>query len=86
MSFDPKSLAPVLSTVGELASSASRTLPGAAGVVAGVIGAALGFAADLAKAGADPITHIQRIHAAEPLLKDVESEWAAALRRKFGGP
>jgi len=45
---------------------------------------ALHFAEDLAKQGIDPVEHLEKIHASEPLLKDVETGWVDALRDKFG--
>lgn len=84
MAIDFKSLAPILDAVGKAADAAGTVLPGPASLVSQVVGAALRFAADLAKGGHDPIERIERLHAAEPLLKNVEDAWARELERKFG--
>lgn len=62
---------------------ASRT-PGTVGVVLQIVSAALRFAVDLARQGLDPIAHIERIHAADKRLSEVEGSWAQKLHEKFG--
>jgi hypothetical protein len=70
-----------------LASGARVIAPlvgGAAGVSVGrYAAAALGLAADLLAAGADPVTTIERIRRTEPLLRDVEKAWEAELEAKL---
>ena len=78
-------LAPLLAQAGDAAEVASGVLDGDAKTVASIAAAVMRFAADLARAGVDPIEHIERVHAAEPLLAGVEAEWAEVLRTKFGG-
>lgn len=85
MSIDLKSLAPVFTAASQAATTAAALLPGAAGVVVRFVGAALMFGAELAAQGSDPVVHIERLHAEEPLLKGVENTWAEAMRKRFGG-
>ena len=83
--MDFKTLAPTIAAVGTAATTVAAGLPEPAAMVARIVGASLAFAADLAAAGVDPVTHIQRVHAHEAKLADVESAWREALRKKFGG-
>ncbi len=82
--MDWKTAAPVLEMTGAAAESGAALLPEPARSIARFLGAALRLGADVAKTGADPITHIERIHAAEPLLAQTESAWREALRSRFG--
>ena len=66
-------------------SATAAALPEPAATAARFVGAALLFGADLAKAGADPVAHIERLHAAEPLLDATEAAWRDELRKRFGG-
>lgn len=68
-------LTPIASTLDAIASVTG----GVPGTVLRVIAVGARFAADLATKGIDPITHIERIHAAEPLIKGVKSEWSQRL-------
>jgi len=79
-------LAPLLGTVAHVAEGAGVVLPEPAGEVARILGAALRLAADIAAAGRSPAEEIQRIHAHDDALKDVESAWRELLRRRFGDP
>ncbi len=80
----PSDLTEWLNTLAKIAGDVGTNLPGTAGTVANVIAVALRFAADLTDQGIDPIEHIERIHAADSALTDVESGWAERLREKFG--
>lgn len=62
----------------------TSTLPSPYNLVAGLILTGLKYADDLIAQGvADPIEHIERIHAADPLLADTEGTWASAIKAKF---
>lgn len=67
-----------------LANVAASRLEGPAGAAASALVALLRLGVDLAAAGLDVPAHVERIHAADPALRDAESAWAAALREKFG--
>jgi hypothetical protein len=54
-----------------------------ADVITKIIGIALRSGAKFAAAGKDPVAEIQRIHSADPLLKDVEEDWNDHLNRRF---
>ena len=86
MTIDYKhDVSPVIDTVLGVAGAASGHLTGTAGVVVSLVVAGLKYANDLIAAGIqDPLTHIERVHAADPALADVENAWAEALRTKFG--
>lgn len=68
--------------------SAVAAMPGVPPIVAEIArisAAAWAFVSDLISAGVpDPAAHIQRMHAADPLLANVESAWSDALKTKFG--
>lgn len=68
----------------EAAAIASSAVPGPVGVVAQILAATLGAAGALAGAGHDPVEHIQRILAADPLLASARSDFDAEMRKKFG--
>lgn len=74
----------VLAPVANVLDVAGQHFDGVAGTVFKVLGVAARFAADLAKQGVDPITHIERLHAAEPALKNVKSEWKQKLDELYG--
>lgn len=61
-------------------------LPAPYNAIAQLIVTGLRYADDLIAKGVDPIDHIERIHAADPMLADTESTWASALKSKFGDP
>lgn len=73
----------ILRRVSTAASAIAPLLPGPAGMAAGVIGAGVALAADLAAAGEEPIAAIQRIRDTHPLLAQVEKRWDARMRKRF---
>ncbi len=85
MSTPLDTLASVLTPIAAGLDVAAAAVPGIGGMVMRVIAAASRFAADLATKGVDPITHIERIHAADPLLKDVRSVWRDRLDEEYPG-
>lgn len=84
MDIDVKSAAAIMRQVGNVASAAAGFLPGVGSYIARFVSVALGFGAELADAGAEPITHIERLRSADPLLADVKSAWEKALDEKYG--
>ncbi len=84
MSFDPKTLALPLQGAASAAVAAAAFLPEPAKTILNYTAVALRFGAELAAKGQDPISAIERIHAADPALQGVESAWADVLREKHG--
>jgi hypothetical protein len=68
----------------EAAAVASSAVPGPVGIVSQILAATLGAAGALVSAGHDPVEHIQRILAADPLLAAARSDFDARMREKFG--
>lgn len=84
MSVDyARDVKPVADIALELAASATRLIPGPAGVVAQGIAAALRWISDLAGRGLNPVTAIEAAHAADATLAGVEAHWAEKLRQRF---
>jgi len=77
-------LVSVLRRVSAAASAISPLLPGAAGVVAAIVGESLALAADLAAAGEEPVAAIMRIRDTTPVLALIERQWQDRLRARFG--
>lgn len=75
---------PVLDLVLQGVGAIATVLPTPYNVVAQLIATGLKYADDLIAQNIDPITHIERIHAADPLLAETESTWADELKKKFG--
>lgn len=84
MSISPQDLVPWLDAAAKAADATSVVVPGIGGAIASYLAAALKLAKDLAELGMDPVVHIERIHSADPLLKDVQNAWLEALRQKYG--
>ena len=76
-------LAAILAGVAAAASAASPFLPGAAQPALAAVAAAVALAADLARAGRDPVVEIARIRRVHPMLAKVEEAWDARLKQKF---
>lgn len=77
-------VAPIVNQALEMTQRLSSGMTGATGVFFSIATTGLRYVNDLIAAGVDPVAHIERIHAADPALASVESEWADALRKKFG--
>lgn len=73
-----------LDGVAQAAQVLGGTLPGAAGVVARIIGMAASVGAAFAKDGKDPELEIKRILSADPMVKQVHDDWKSAIDAKFG--
>lgn len=61
-------------------------IPGPMGIAARIAAVAFGAGAALARAGGEPAVEIERILAADPLVRGVHEEWAETIRRKFPRP
>lgn len=48
-----------------------------------IVELALNAANAIAKAGKNPVTEIERILSADPLIQQVHSEWAQLIKDKF---
>ncbi len=76
---------PLVDIVLQGATAVAAALPPPYNALIQLIVSGLKYADDLIAQGvSDPITHIERIHAADPLLADAEGSWAKALKDKFG--
>lgn len=84
MNFDVKTLVPWFDALSSAAETVKALVPEQAKPVAAAIEAALRFASELAKQGVDPVVRIERLHAADVDLQNVENAWAQELRDKFG--
>lgn len=73
----------VLEEVAEVAQVLGVALPGPAGIVARIIGAAMALGVELARAGKDPEIEIKRILASDPYLDEVHAEWDRVIAAKF---
>lgn len=60
----------------------SKLLPGAAGVVGAIIAEGLALAADLVKAGRDPVKAIRRIRNMDPELAKIDQSWQVLMARR----
>jgi len=60
----------------------SKLLPGAAGMVGGIIAEGLALAADLAKAGQNPVRAIRRIRNIDPVLSKIDQSWQEAMAKR----
>lgn len=84
MSVDFKrDVKPVIDGALTIGGTIATNIEGPVGAVARLIVASLRFASDLVDRGIDPIQHIERLHACEPLLAKTEIEWSKALDEKF---
>lgn len=75
---DPTALekaATVLVPISEVLNVAGEQLGGVAGIVLRSLSAAARLASDVAASGRDPIEHIERIHKADPSLKEIRDGW-----------
>ena len=62
----------------------SKMLPGAAGVIGGIVAEAIALAADFAKAGRDPVAAIRRVRDTQPELAAIDRRWQALLTKRLG--
>jgi len=83
MSVDVKELVPWIDMLAHMAGDAALTVPGTPGEVLKAVSVVLRFASDLALKGTNPIEEIERIHAADKDLQDIEGSWAELLRERF---
>lgn len=84
MAIDWNKVGDVLAIVAEAAAAVGPVVPEPAETILRFAAAAARLGADIAHSGLDPVEHIEKIHAAEPLLAGVDSAWRDALRAKFG--
>lgn len=86
MSTPLDTVASVLGPAASVLDAVGVGVPGVGGTVLRVLAAAARFASDLATRGIDPLEHIERLHAAEPELKTVQSAWRARLDALYPTP
>ena len=65
------------------ASGALAAVPGPVGIAGKIAAVAFSSAAAFARAGKDPVVEIKRIHAADPLVRQVHERWNDELDNKF---
>ncbi len=82
MDVDWTKVADVLVVIAEGATTVSPVLPEPAASILRFAAACAHLGADIARTGNSPIDHIERVHAAEPMLVDVDNAWINALREK----
>lgn len=78
------SVSTILTPVASILDSAAPSVPGVGGTVMRALAAASRFIVDIAAQGLDPVKHIERLHAADPALKGVRSEWKQKLDELYG--
>lgn len=83
MSIDYPKMVPWFDALANGAMQLAAFMPEAGKPVVAAIVAGLKFASDLAKQGINPAEHLERIHAADEALRNVEGAWAIRLRTKF---